>query len=205
MSLKAWLIGSSKRKHDEDSDSEDDCSTTPEKKSNLVFQDKWLQEFDWLRHDTGKDVIFCQPCREANIGSRSNKTGGTPNAFAVGTKGFRHWALIKHQKTGDHKDATKTKNRRGDLQQATQNVQSIGATALFAQIGAAMLLAKEDIAGTQFHTLVHAQVSSITIVLLVLLIGVTSFERFIGSVNQISLFSLKVYCLCTFHIRHSKL
>ena len=103
MSLKAWLIGSSKRKHDEDNDSEDDCSTTPEKKSNLVFQDKWLQEFDWRRYDTDKDVIFCQPCREANIGSRSNKTGGTPVAFAVGTKGFQHWALIKHQKTGDHK------------------------------------------------------------------------------------------------------
>ena len=99
MSLKAWLIRSSKQKHDEDSDSEDDCSTTPEKKSNLVFQDKWLQEFDWLRYDTDKDVIFCQPCREVNMGSRSNKAGGTPYAFAVGTKGFRYWALIKHQKT----------------------------------------------------------------------------------------------------------
>ena len=95
MSLKAWLIGSPKQKHNEDSDSEDDCSTTPEKKSNLVYHDKWLQEFDLLRYDTEIDVIFCQPCREANIGSRLNKTGGTPNAFAVGTKGFRHWALIK--------------------------------------------------------------------------------------------------------------
>ena len=77
-------------------------------------------------------------------------------------------------------------------------MQSIGATALFVQIGAAMLLAKEDIADTQFHTLVHTQVSSITIVLLVLLIRVTSFERFIGSVNQISLFSLKVYMRTTY-------
>ena len=161
--MQAWLkSGSCKRKPD---DVESSASThnlkaakTSEKPSKLKFLQKWLTEFDWLRHDKEKNVMWCQPCRDANFATSRCKKQKI-SSYVTGTDNFQHSALVKHGQCDDHKDAVKVKGRRHDMERASGKTSEISATALYAQMGAALLLATNDLPDVHFNTLIQAQVS----------------------------------------------
>ena len=77
MSLKAWLL-LQKRKSLEttenhsssESESENESET---KQTQLVFQPKWLEEFEWLRYNEETGFMHCKLCKDAKLVSCSKK------------------------------------------------------------------------------------------------------------------------------------
>ncbi|KAL8625376.1 hypothetical protein ACOMHN_044519 [Nucella lapillus] len=78
------------------------------------------------------------------------------NAFVTGCTNFQRNALTRHESTADHKAASTTDRRQADMVQSVKKAHEKTSHVLFAQMGAALILATDDLPDTKFSSLLHA-------------------------------------------------
>ena len=109
-----------------------DCGTTAESKpqrSQDSFRTAWLSQFDWLIFDKESQTMKCYVCTDANLPSCSNKL--SKNKFVWGSVNLKHSASTRHEKSSDHQDAIRARQRRVEMRKSVQKVEEISATALY--------------------------------------------------------------------------
>ena len=96
-------------------------------------------------------------------GTKSNARCREKNAFVTGSVNFQKSALNRHITSDDHKLALAAEKQGADFDTAVENAREISAEALYAQMGAALILATDDLPDRKFASLLHAQVGCINV------------------------------------------
>lgn len=140
-------------------DSKSDCDANNNepvaKKAKRIkkFQQKWLNEFNWLHFEDEK--MYCNMCVNASSVRKSLQS----NKFVCGTNNFQRSALTRHMDTDDHILARKTQSERNYMSAARKVVTSSSLPLLEAQIRTATMMAEENIPNRKFLKLIDLQVN----------------------------------------------
>lgn len=78
-------------------------TVTPGKplQKNQEFPKTWLSKFSWLKHDSGRDAMYCALCRKHNV-----DLGESTHNFCSGTDDFRIELVTEHESSEAHAWAT---------------------------------------------------------------------------------------------------
>ena len=140
-----------KRKSDETKTS----SPVKKIKRTKNFQQKWLQEFDWLRCDSNGNM-FCLSCTAASNSRKSLKN----NAFVTGSTNYQRSALTRHMESDDHALSKKTLTQKRYMEAAQKCATKSVLPVLEAQIQTAMWLAEENLPNRKFLKLIDLQLAN---------------------------------------------
>ncbi|XP_076328732.1 serine/threonine-protein kinase SMG1-like [Tachypleus tridentatus] len=122
------------------SDSES-CLMPPSKKSksetdsSRSFQEKWLNEFNWLKYEASTKQMFCTLCIKVQ----------NSNTFTTGCAVMKKDNLTKHQKTKDHRDAMEASKLSTAMTKATVSAINKSETAIIAAMHNVYFAAKHDL------------------------------------------------------------
>ncbi|XP_076344932.1 uncharacterized protein LOC143244338 [Tachypleus tridentatus] len=131
-------MASSQTKHPLDSES---CLMPPSKKSksetdsSRSFQEKWLNEFNWLKYEASTKQMFCTLFIKVQ----------NSNTFTTGCVVMKKDNLTKHQKTKDHRDAMEASKLSTAMTKATVSATNKSETAIIAAMHNVYFAAKHDL------------------------------------------------------------
>ena len=77
--------------------------------------------------------------------TKSHSRSQDRNAFVKGSTNFQRSALLRHKKSDDHRLALTANQRKDEMTAAVSKVFEVNSRALYCQVGAAMILAQDDL------------------------------------------------------------
>ena len=158
-SLIAWLKRMSKRRQGDNQSVADPSSKSqsaaPLSKKSCSCNDSWEKEFKWLYFHHETNSMKCRCCETKKTTSNSNSQ--ECNAFADRSRIFQKSGLVWHGRS-DHQLTEAAEQRQKELTTAVIKVNEISSRALYAQMGAALILARGDLLDTKFSSLLDTQV-----------------------------------------------
>ena len=115
----------------------------------------WKKEFSWLEYDKSLNVMKCATCTKDSLRSSSNSR--EKNASVSGVWNFQKSALVRHEKSADRIIAEAAASGKEEMAVGATGPQQMNSRARYTQVGAAMILAQDDLPYTKLSSLLRAQ------------------------------------------------